>query len=103
MDPAEYFESLTSEMGALKNRVRQMIGDAHWQTDGEWKETVLRNVLRRHVPNNVGVGRGFVISPIRPSAQIDILLYDTGKPVLYRDGDLVVVTADAVLGLIEVK
>jgi hypothetical protein len=103
MDVSAYFESVTGELNALKNRVRQIIGKSHWQTDGESREAVLRNVLRRHVPSNVAVGRGFVVSAEACSPQIDILLYDAAKPVLYREGDLALVTADAVLGIIEVK
>jgi len=103
MDVLAYYESLSAELNALKDRVRQIIGKAHWQSDGEWKETMLRSVLRRHLPISVGVGRGFVISPEKSSPQIDILIYDASKPVLYRDGDFVLITADAVWGIIEVK
>ncbi len=98
-----YFRSLTAEVDALKDRVRYLIEDAHWQTDGEWKESVIRQVLRRHLPQSVGVGRGFVVTAAATSRQIDVLIVDTGKPVLFRDGDLVFVTPDAVLGIIEVK
>ncbi|MBU8977509.1 hypothetical protein JI752_015265 [Lysobacter sp. MMG2] len=38
------FRSIKLEMDALKGRVRQLIDDKHWLTDGEWKETVLRTV-----------------------------------------------------------
>ncbi len=103
MDTRAHFRSLSSEIQAMKDRVRNFIADAHWQTDGEWKESVLRTMIKRHVPSEVGVGRGFVVRPRHCSKQIDVLLYDTTKPVLYRDGDLVFVTADAVKGIIEVK
>jgi hypothetical protein len=103
MDQAEYYRSLTQELDALKGRVRHLIQDQHWQTDGEWKETVLRAVLRRHLPPTVGVGRGFVIGPRSPSTQIDVLLYDTSYPVLHQDGELIFVIPDAVRGIIEVK
>jgi hypothetical protein len=77
--------------------------EPHWQTDGEWKESVLRSVLRRHVPGNIEVGRGFIFTPARCSSQIDILLYDSTCPVVFREGDLVFVTPDAVRAMIEVK
>ena len=72
MDPANYYRSLTAETDALKDRVRHLIADAHWLTDGEWKESVLRSVLRRHLPAHIGVGRGFIISPASVSKQIDV-------------------------------
>jgi hypothetical protein len=103
MDELEYFRSITLELQALKNRVRHFIRDRQWLTDGEWKESVLRAVLRRHLPQDVGVGRGFVITQEGPSTQIDILLYDRSRPVLYGDGDLVIITSDACKGIIEVK
>jgi hypothetical protein len=103
MDPVYYYRSLTQELDALKGRVRYLIEDQHWQTDGEWKESVLRAVLRRHLPPTVGVGRGFIVGPRAPSTQIDVLLYNTSYPLLHQDGDLVFVTADAVVGIIEVK
>jgi hypothetical protein len=102
-DDFDHFRSITLEFQALKNRVRHFIRNRHWLTDGEWKESVLRAVLRRHLPQNIGVGKGFVITKDGPSSQIDILLFDRTKPLLYQDGDLVIVTPDLCLGIIEVK
>jgi hypothetical protein len=48
MNVRDYFESLGHELDALKHRVRYLIAETNWQTDGEWKESVLRQVLRRH-------------------------------------------------------
>lgn len=103
MDTAAYFESLTDELHSMKNRVRNFIGDAHWQSDGEWKETILRSVLRRYLPRTADVGKGFIITKDGPSTQIDILVYDATKPILFRDGDFVLITPDAAIGIIEVK
>ena len=103
MDTTTYFKSLTAELDALKNRVRNFIAGAHWQTDGEWKESVLRSLLRRCLPENIRVGRGFVVGPNATSNQIDVLIYSANKPVLFRDGDLVFITHDALIGMIEVK
>ena len=102
LDP-DYYRSLSLELRALKNRVRSFIQDQHWLTDGEWKESVLRSMLKRNLPRTVEVGRGFVVSTKGRSKQIDVLLYDASKPVLFRDGDLAIVTPDAVRGVIEVK
>lgn len=99
----EYLRSLTGETEALKNRVRYLIEDAHWQTDGEWKESVIRQILRRYLPASVSVCRGFVVTANRSSNQLDILICDSSKPVLFRDGDLAFVSPDAVMGVIEVK
>lgn len=103
MNTTVHFKSLSAELRALQNRVRNFIHRAHWQTDGEWKESVLRSVLRRLLPRNVEVGRGFVVGPRDTSRQIDVLIYSAESPVLFRDGDLVFVTHDALRGMIEVK
>lgn len=83
--------------------MRYMIRDNHWPTDGEWKESVLRSLIRRHAPSTVSVGRGFVVSESGSSSQIDILIHDNAHPVLYRDGDLVFVAPAACRAAIEVK
>lgn len=103
MNTGEYFRTLDQELRSLQNRVRNFIGGDHWLTDGEWKESVVRSMLRRHLPKSVEVGRGFIVSSEGNSGQIDVLIYSAEIPVLFRDGDLVFVTPDAVLGMIEVK
>ena len=103
MDVPSYFKSLSAELEALKNRVRQFIDDRHWLTDGEWKEGVLKSFLRRSLPKTVDLGRGFIVTDAGVSRQIDVLIFDTSTPILFRDGDLVFVTPDAVEGVIEVK
>jgi len=100
---SNYFESLAAELDALKNKVRNFIQDKHWQTDGEWKESVLRAFLRRNLPKSIQIGSGFVITEREISKQIDILIYDSSKPLLFQDGDLVFAPPDAVLGVLEVK
>jgi hypothetical protein len=103
MNTGQYFQALSGEVKSLQNRVRNFIDGSHWLTDGEWKESVLRSMLRRHLPKSVEVGRGFIVSATGNSGQIDVLIYSSDTPVLFRDGDLVFVTPDAVLGVIEVK
>jgi hypothetical protein len=103
MDIIAYHQSIRKEIDALKDRIENLMHDPHWLTVGEWKESILRTVLRRYLPENIRVGRGFVFTPQRCSSQIDILVYDSSFPVLFKDGDLVFVTPDSVKALIEVK
>jgi hypothetical protein len=99
----DYFKSLSLELTSLKNRVRHFIKDKHWLSDGEWKESVLRASLSRCLPADIKIGRGFIYTPDKLSTQIDILLYASDAPVLFRDTDFVIVQPQAVLGVIEVK
>lgn len=103
MQIEEYFRSLSAELDSLKSRVRHLIDDNHWQTDGEWKESVLRTILQRSAPSNVTVGRGFIVDRERSSTQIDVLIYDNSYPVLYKDGDLVFISPASCRAIIEVK
>lgn len=103
MQLGDYYESLSNEMMAVKNRVRELLGNAHWLTDGEHKETVVRQAIRRIAPRNMVVGRGFIVSPEYKSTQIDVLVYDERYPVHYRDGDLFMIPPAACRAVIEVK
>lgn len=100
-DYESYHRSLTEELYSIKDRIRNLV--KHWPTDGESKEVALRSLLRRHLPSSVIVGRGFIVTPQASSTQIDILIVSASKPTLFKDGDLLIVTPDAVLGVIEVK
>jgi hypothetical protein len=103
LDMSQYFHSLSDEIMALRTRVRTFIRDAHYLTDGQWKESIIRQILKRHLPPTVCVGTGFVVGESSVSTQIDILIYDASAPVLFREGDLAFVTADMAHALIEVK
>ena len=103
MDVKNYFKNLTKEIGSLKDRLRHYIDNAHWLSDGEWKESVLRTILRRKLPSNIGVGRGFIVNLEQTSTQIDVLLYDKTKPILFQDGNFIIITSDTVKGVMEVK
>lgn len=108
-----YQESISGELQIAKDRVRNLIGERHWQTDGEHKEEIVRSVLRVHLPESFRIGKGFVCYPPSglsapasegsSSSQIDILITSKNTPTLYKQDDLVFVTADTVRGIIEVK
>jgi hypothetical protein len=97
------FRSITIELESMRDRVRHLIGGAHWPTDGELKESVLRNVIARTAPLSITIGRGFIVSKSECSTQQDILIYDNSHPVHYRDGDLVFISPRACRAVIEVK
>jgi hypothetical protein len=98
-----YLRSITAELMAQKNRVRHFIQLQHLPTDGAWKEAVLRAMISRTLPSRYAVASGFVITEQEASSQIDVLIYDTTIPVLYKGGDLVFVQPSACAAVIEVK
>ena len=63
MDNEVYFRSMTDEINGVKNRVRDWLGK-QWPSDGAWKESVLRAILRRHLPETVGIGN--IVCQFRP-------------------------------------
>ena len=107
IDPEEFQKSITNELNIIKNRVRNLIGNAHWGEEGRYKEAVLKNVIKRFLPTNLSLGTGFVIRENnhkhKVSKQIDIVIYDNTVPVLYSEGDFVITTYKNVRGIIEVK
>lgn len=100
-DFLSYHRSLQTELDAIRNRVRNLI--QHRATDGAFKEAALRNVIRRHIPEPLFAGTGFVVTREACSSQIDILVVDKSLPTLFQDGDLVIVTPEAARAAIEVK
>ncbi len=72
-------------------------------TYGEWKESVLRSFLNRNLPSSYKIVRGFIVTPEGPTTQIDLLLYKSSGPVMFRDGDLVFSSPQEVVAIIEVK
>ncbi|MGD9782546.1 MAG: DUF6602 domain-containing protein [Kiritimatiellia bacterium] len=103
MNPVEYFKDMSREFRAVQNRIRNLIGDAHWPSDGAWKESVLRTCVRRYLPPSFVVGSGFIVTPDGVSNQIDLLICSDAAPILFRDGDFIITTADAVRAAVEVK
>ncbi len=99
----QYHQSIAEELTVTQNRIRDLIGNRHWLTDGERKEAAFRKVLRNHIPERFHVGKGFVCFEKGTSNQIDILITDKNHPVLFKDGELRIVTPDAVRAIIEVK
>lgn len=102
-----YLTSLADELNAQATRVRDLIGDAHWYTDGHQKEFLITGLLRRHLPSSTITARGFVVSPSEPdvrSKEQDVLVVDTHHegPVFYQGG-VVIAFPHTVLAAISVK
>lgn len=100
----QFFSQKTRELISKKDFVRSLIKDKHWQTDGESKELILIEAIRSIIPRNLGVGRGFVVTPENfTSPQIDIVIYDANQTLIHQVGDIVFITPNACEGIIEVK
>jgi hypothetical protein len=100
----EFHASLGQELQSIKDRVRNLIGDSNWGDEGRYKEAILKDVLKEHLPEQYAIGTGFALGqkPQR-TTQIDVLIYDKAYPLLFRQGDFIILSADGVRAIIEVK
>ncbi|KQO21249.1 hypothetical protein ASF10_14110 [Flavobacterium sp. Leaf82] len=107
----DFQKSITKELILTKDRVEFLIGNANWGEVGRYKEAILRKSISQFLPSNLKLGTGFIIGnndlingqEPRTSSQLDIIIYDDNLPVLFREGDFVIVTENSVRGVIEVK
>ncbi|MEK4963500.1 DUF6602 domain-containing protein [Weizmannia sp. FSL K6-3076] len=72
-DSLKYQETIAKEFEAVKDRVRYLIGSAHWGEEGRYKEVILINFLRRILPNTISVGTGFIKDGDNVSTQSDVI------------------------------
>lgn len=102
-----YLLSVVDELLSQANRVRNLIGDAHWLSDGFHKEILLRNLLKRHIGNSYLVSHGFVIDPLNPSicsTEQDILIIDNSiEGPIFSNDDIIIAFPSQVVASISVK
>ncbi len=108
-NPEEFQKSINQELILVKDRVKNLIeiDVNHHGEDGSYREAILRNVIKRFLPNNISIGTGFVVAKksqnFKRTSQIDIILYDNTYPLLFQEGDFIITTPKNVKAIIEVK
>lgn len=94
-----YYGSLAEEIRVKSEKISLLV--SHGQTVGNYREHILRELLRKYIPSKFKVATGFIEGIGR---QIDILIYDAlNHSPTFIEGELVVVKKEAVRGIIEVK
>jgi hypothetical protein len=104
-------ESITKELKLTKDRVRDLIGNANWAAEGGYKEAILRKTISQFLPLNLNIGTGFILGNAdhysgrlgMTSTQLDIIIYENKTPLIFREGDFIIITETAVRAVIEVK
>lgn len=95
----KFSATIANELASLSERVRYII--SHGPTVGTYRENLLQNTLKKHLPERYHVATGFIFDLPR---QIDILIYDrVDYSPVFREGDLVIVPPESVRAVIEVK
>ncbi len=104
---SRYLTSIARELDSQATRVRDLIGDSHWLSDGHHKEYLLRGLLQRHLPGQMIAARGFAVSSQddnRRSTEQDILIVDVSQEApLFYQGGLVITFPRTVKAAISVK
>jgi hypothetical protein len=103
----QYLTSLAAGLAVQATRVRDLLGDTHWLTDGGHKEFLLIDLLKRHIPHGMIASRGFVISetdPTRRSREQDVLIVDAMEEApIFNEGGVIISFPRAVRASISVK
>lgn len=78
---------------------------SHRPSKGAAREFVLKELLRRHLPQKLAVGSGLIVSSDgRTSKQMDIVIYDAlNTPIMYMADELQIFPVECVYAVIEVK
>lgn len=90
-------------------RLDFLIGRDHWLSVGNYKEELLRGLLKQLLPKKYEVSTGFILSLDEngneiKSKQQDIIIWDSNDyAAIFRDGDFVIVPPEACKAVIEVK
>lgn len=100
---SEYYRLKAEELYNQIQQAKSFI-TKHNLTIGMFAEDILRNYLREILPQKVRIAQGFIYGNGNLSGQCDIIIYDClNYAPLFTFGDLIVVSADAVIAVVEVK
>lgn len=102
-----YLESISGELASQCKRVRQLIGNRHWLSDGTHHESVLCSLISRHIGSRFQITKGFVLPTAgveRISKEQDILIIDpTIEAPIFHQYGLTIVDPRTVVAAISVK
>ena len=102
-----YLASLSEELSSQATRVRDLIGDRHWLSDGHHKEYLVKHAIARHLPTGILVSRGFVAHPSRSdlvSGEQDLIFVDTlAEAPIFDQGGLCVAFPHQVIAAVAIK
>lgn len=103
---SDLLQGWSLEFSSQANRVRTLIGDAHWLSDGEHKEELVRSILKSKLPARLHVTQGFILDPTNRlcSPQSDVLVLDSQLAApFFMEAGLSISSPEACIAAIEVK
>lgn len=105
----KFLSSYNDELLSKVSRLDELIGRDHWLSVGNYKESILRNLIANILPRKYEVSTGFIIAcdrdgQVLKSRQMDIIIWNSfNYSPIFRDGDFVMVPPEACSAVIEVK
>ncbi|UWH29574.1 hypothetical protein KW556_07830 [Aeromonas veronii] len=108
-DISSFFSSHSHELKSKMKRLDFLVGRDHWLSVGNYKEELLRCLLKQLLPKKYEVSTGFILSLDGNGNQIkskqqDIIIWNSNDyAAIFRDGDFVIIPPEACRALIEVK
>lgn len=119
------FASLLGDSFSSKiDLLEKIIKGNHYPSLGKYKERLLADIIKSYIPKKFEVGNGFVLfvheatderkskagfddlnmGSFIVSRECDLIIYDSANvPVIFRDGEFVVVRPESVRAVVEVK
>lgn len=106
-DTVAFLESWADELTARSDRVRNLIGDAHWLSDGHHKEALLRDFIRHHCSPQFIVSSGFIRTISGGglcSPEVDIMIADASAHAsFFSESNLYITAPTSVVAHMQVK
>lgn len=103
----DLLKSWSQELESTSNRIRFLIGDQHWLSDGKHKEAILSNFLRKYTFDNFVFSTGFIVAHDQTSpssGEIDILVSSKGDGIpWFYDSDILITPPENVIAHVHVK
>jgi hypothetical protein len=106
-NPVSYLKSWSNELSSQALRIRLLIGDGHWPSDGRHKELLLIGFLKRYLPTYLILGTGFITAQSVSSdcsREIDVIVCDPSlEPPWLNESGIIITPPTPVLAQIQVK
>lgn len=98
----QYLDIISNTLKNEYNIIRSFT--KHGPSIGNWNEILIRNFLKKHIPEKFSVGQGFIYRDGKISNQIDVIIYDSHNySPFFKEGDFIIIEPEAVAVVIEVK
>lgn len=104
-DVKDFYSLMAAKLAAEADMAAKWLADKHWGTVGTCREGALRRFIAAYLPQRLACGTGFIVNERHElSRQCDLLVYDQhALAPLFIEDDFVVVRADSVRLVVEVK